>query len=391
MRGSKIILLMCILVFASCSKVIKTAQHAEVSTNVSSYPTVGDLHIASQRVSKTVSWKWNPFNTTSLKARKSNIKADLIKEAGADLLVEPEFVQKTSFCNLLGGSLTVSGYPATIDNFRTATPQDIVALRVAGSMKGKDPDDKVFIVVDQEDINGLVIGMSPKSSNSATVNQKSTDSVENVQESESPVVTTTVNVDSPGVNMADSNENVIPGDAVTETPVDNSNSTTAQTRVGRLTGRHNNRNRLASRLSRANTTSVGQSDANSSTGSVKMNANESAPSASSSNAPSTVVSSSTTSSVTSSVTSYEPIAYDKIAKDRYLVTMARNYYGDPNFWPYIYEENRVKFGHPDKIRIGSSVVIPNLKKYGVDPKNPADVEKAKKLAKEIYARFGADN
>lgn len=82
------------------------------------------------------------------------------------------------------------------------------------------------------------------------------------------------------------------------------------------------------------------------------------------------------------------VVYDTIGKTRYLTTMAKAHYGSNKFWPYIYEENKGNIGHPDKIRPGTPIVIPKLSKYGVDPDNPADVEKANKLAVEIYARYG---
>ncbi len=82
------------------------------------------------------------------------------------------------------------------------------------------------------------------------------------------------------------------------------------------------------------------------------------------------------------------IAYDKIGLTRYLTTMSREYYGNPDFWPYIYEENKERFGHPDKITPGTTVIIPSLTKYGVNPKNPSDIEKAKRMGREIYARYG---
>ena len=353
MRVSNLMLLVSVLLLASCSKVIKTAQHTDVNAQVSSFPTVGDLHISSQRVSKSVSWKWNPFNTTSLAARKENVKADLIKEAGADLLVEPEFVQRTSFGNILGGSLTVSGYPATIDNFRTATQEDIVALRVAGALKGNCNDENIYIVIDPGDIDGVVIGMPAKVSSDVTPAEQVTNSVETIEEV--PSVTNT--------------ENVIPGDPIAVAPANTGNKTGVHTKrtaedntyVNRLTGGSPNGNSLTGAHATLNRSTGSSSRA---TGQVNT--------------------------ATANTSISEPIAYDRIGKDRFLITMSREYYGNPNFWPYIYEENRVKFGHPDKIRPGSGVVIPNLKKYGVDPNNPADVEKAKKLAKEIYARYGVN-
>lgn len=82
------------------------------------------------------------------------------------------------------------------------------------------------------------------------------------------------------------------------------------------------------------------------------------------------------------------IVYDTIGKARYLTTMAKDHYGNNKFWPYIYEENKDHIGHPDKIRPGTPIVIPKLSKYGVDPSNPSDVEKATRLGVEIYARYG---
>ena len=84
----------------------------------------------------------------------------------------------------------------------------------------------------------------------------------------------------------------------------------------------------------------------------------------------------------------DAVVYDTISTTRYLTTMAKSHYGNYNLWPYIYEENKAKLGHPDRIRPGTPVVIPKLSKYGVDPKNAADIEKAKKMGVEIYARYG---
>ena len=84
----------------------------------------------------------------------------------------------------------------------------------------------------------------------------------------------------------------------------------------------------------------------------------------------------------------DALVYDTISTTRYLTSMARTHYGNFNFWPYIYEENKAILGHPDRIRPGTPVVIPALSKYGVDPKNKEDIETAKKMGVEIYARYG---
>lgn len=81
------------------------------------------------------------------------------------------------------------------------------------------------------------------------------------------------------------------------------------------------------------------------------------------------------------------LANDAISTTRYLTTMAKEYYGDFNLWPYIYLENEKHLGHPDRIKPGTKIVVPYLSKYKVNPKNPDDIKKAKELGVEIYARF----
>ena len=83
----------------------------------------------------------------------------------------------------------------------------------------------------------------------------------------------------------------------------------------------------------------------------------------------------------------DEIVYDTIGDHRYLTTMAKDHYGNFNLWPYIYEENKSFIGHPDRIKPGTRVVVPPLSKYGVDPKNPEDIKKAKRLGVSIYARY----
>lgn len=79
--------------------------------------------------------------------------------------------------------------------------------------------------------------------------------------------------------------------------------------------------------------------------------------------------------------------YDTITKTRYLTTMAKDHYGNYHLWPYIYMENQKMLGHPDRIKPGTKVVIPSLSKYGVNPNNKSDIEKAKKKGVEIYSRY----
>lgn len=79
--------------------------------------------------------------------------------------------------------------------------------------------------------------------------------------------------------------------------------------------------------------------------------------------------------------------YDTVSTTRYLTTIAREHYGNFNFWPYIYIENQSILGHPDRITPGTQVVVPDLSKYGVDPTNKEDIAEAKRKAAEIYSRY----
>ena len=78
---------------------------------------------------------------------------------------------------------------------------------------------------------------------------------------------------------------------------------------------------------------------------------------------------------------------DTIRKNYFLTSMAGKYYGNKNFWVYIYEENKAKLIHPDRIPQGTEVVIPPAEKYGIDKDDPASVKAATAKISEIYARF----
>ena len=83
----------------------------------------------------------------------------------------------------------------------------------------------------------------------------------------------------------------------------------------------------------------------------------------------------------------DTIKYDTVKINRYITNMAKEYYGDTNFWSYIYEENKEQLGHPERIYPGTVVKIPKASKYGIDATDPASVQRAKVKAIEIYARF----
>lgn len=128
-RNILIILGLIVLMAAtSCTSIRKTAATADVNTGIFQYPTVTDLEIL-PKVEKTVEWPSVPFNIgqPSLSDRKTNLVADVVKENGADILLEPQF--KVELKVFGSNRLTVYGYPAKFKGFRKASASDIEALK----------------------------------------------------------------------------------------------------------------------------------------------------------------------------------------------------------------------------------------------------------------------
>ena len=123
---------MALVLMTSCSVVKNTSSVKEIEAVVETYPTVVDLEVSQEKVSKTVSWGIPLFKMpVSLEIRRSNIVAELVKENDADVLVEAQYIYKK---NILGsGSLTVIGYPAKFKDFRKATEKDLDAIAVKKS------------------------------------------------------------------------------------------------------------------------------------------------------------------------------------------------------------------------------------------------------------------
>ena len=84
---------------------------------------------------------------------------------------------------------------------------------------------------------------------------------------------------------------------------------------------------------------------------------------------------------------YENIAVDTVKRTRFLTTMARQYYNQMLYWVYIYEENKDKLGNPNVIKPGTTVVIPDIRKYLKNDTDSVNIEQAKLKAVEIYAPY----
>lgn len=88
-----------------------------------------------------------------------------------------------------------------------------------------------------------------------------------------------------------------------------------------------------------------------------------------------------------STTSTTSATTDTVRADYYITDMARKYYGNKDFWSYIYEENADSLGHPEHIHPGQILIIPDAAKYDIDSDNKESLKRARALAIEIYGRY----
>lgn len=134
-----------VLLLSSCTTVKHTSTVVPVESKIVSF-TVADLEVSPKKVSKTYSWNWKPFGSPSIDLVKSNTEAELLKEAGADVLVEPEYIIEKRGC-LRGGSVTVIGFPATYKNFHKMTKEELEVVKNLGpDVKVKHKGKKRFIL-----------------------------------------------------------------------------------------------------------------------------------------------------------------------------------------------------------------------------------------------------
>lgn len=130
MKITKIGLIACTLMLASCSTIRHTSDVAPVETKVVSL-SIADLEISPKKVSRSTTWEYDLFKRPDVTTIKKNTEAMLLDEAGADILVEPQYiVERYGF--LRGGKVTVIGFPAKIKGFHKMTPAEAEMVEKAG-------------------------------------------------------------------------------------------------------------------------------------------------------------------------------------------------------------------------------------------------------------------
>ncbi len=79
------------------------------------------------------------------------------------------------------------------------------------------------------------------------------------------------------------------------------------------------------------------------------------------------------------------IGSERIKRGSRLTIMSRRYYGNKNFWVYIYEANRERIPNPDDIPVGTLIKIPKLDPRLIDASNERCIQKSKQLH-DIYVK-----
>ena len=78
------------------------------------------------------------------------------------------------------------------------------------------------------------------------------------------------------------------------------------------------------------------------------------------------------------------VVTDTISRTMYLTSMSRKHYVKPDFWVYIYLENKDKISDPNNVPAGTVMVIPPRDKYDINPDDKASIDKARRIQYEIF-------
>ena len=80
----------------------------------------------------------------------------------------------------------------------------------------------------------------------------------------------------------------------------------------------------------------------------------------------------------------QAVVTDTISRTMYLTSMSRKHYVKPDFWVYIYLENKDKISDPNNVPAGTVMVIPPRDKYDINPDDKASIDKARRIQYEIF-------
>ncbi len=82
----------------------------------------------------------------------------------------------------------------------------------------------------------------------------------------------------------------------------------------------------------------------------------------------------------------EPII-DTITTTKYLTTIARRHYGQKDYWVYIYDANADHLRHPDRIKPGTTLIIPPISSLPLSADTAKNIANARARAAQIYNKY----
>lgn len=123
--------LVAVAAVSSCTTLSHEATTAKVDTRIVSM-TVGDMNVSKEKASATAEWKWSPFSAVKPEEIRLTATAKLLRETNSDVIVEPvtDIRRRGLF---RGGTVTVTGYPATYTGFHPMTESEAKAYAIANS------------------------------------------------------------------------------------------------------------------------------------------------------------------------------------------------------------------------------------------------------------------
>jgi hypothetical protein len=122
-------LIFSIIIFSSCTTGWHTVRTTDINGGVISTPVLADLNVTGPKVTGMADYSGA---TNSVGYVKGLAVADALKNSNADVLVEPSFdIKITPELFVADIKVTVTGYPATYKNFRSATAADSTIIKMS--------------------------------------------------------------------------------------------------------------------------------------------------------------------------------------------------------------------------------------------------------------------
>ncbi len=81
--------------------------------------------------------------------------------------------------------------------------------------------------------------------------------------------------------------------------------------------------------------------------------------------------------------SYPPLDTVRLTEGDRLTLLAQRFYDNKVFWIYIYEVNKSKYPDPNHVPEGASLIIPDLRSFGIDRIDSGSIKKAAQLGDRI--------